>query len=72
MSLAGMHLSDFLAPMHSESNSYANMLICIGKKTTAIPHRVCVLDGQTRSGRGKVDFYTKDLFSWQIKKQLLC
>lgn len=71
MSLARMRLSDFLAPMHGESNRYANMLICIGKKNPAYTSsslrvRLAVWVQQRRSG-----FYTKDLFSWQIKKQLL-
>ena len=72
MSLARMHLSKFVATTHSESNRYANMLICIGKKNPAYTSSsLCVRLADWVQQR-KSEFYNKDLLSWQIKKQLLC
>jgi len=62
MSLARMHPSDFLAPIHSESNKYANMLICIGKKNSPYTSSsVCVRLADQVQQR-KSEFYTKDVF----------
>lgn len=57
--------------MHSESDRYANTLICIGKKNPAYTSSsLCVRLADWIQQR-KSGFYTKDLFPWQIKKQLL-
>lgn len=71
MSLVRIHLSDFLAPVHSESNSHTKMLIYTGQKNPVYTSSsLCVRLADWIQER-KNGLYTKDLFSWQIKKQLL-